>query len=272
MKIVTGYTGTPHITSNDDQARNQEIFGTGNYIFKVGKELKATLTNATTVTLQDGDGIMQGVHFRIEPGMTEAVSISPGTTGYNRIDLICARYTKNVSTGVEDVSLVVIEGTPTTSTASQPTYTQGDILNGDTLAEFPFYKISLTGVNVSISSLFTPIYLNHQSLMWVNPSFGQTSSLTVYLDLSQYRGIEVLYKSADASGHSPIRCRHYVGETSPAMYLNIQTSLVCHARNVTVAEGSISFSQCYTFIYYSGSGTTQTDSGALVPYQIYGIY
>ena len=146
MKIVTGYTGTPHISSNDDQARNQGIFGRGGCVLDVGNKLNATLTNATTVTLEDGDGVIQGVHFRIEPGMTEAVSISPGTSGYNRIDLICARYTKDASTGVEDVSLAVIEGTPTTSTASAPAYTEGDILAGDTLAEFPLWKVAITGL------------------------------------------------------------------------------------------------------------------------------
>lgn len=151
MKIVTGYTGEPHITSNDDQARNQGIFGTGNYVLGTGNKLNAVLTNATTVTLEDGDGMLQGVHFRIDPGTTEAVSISPGTTGYNRIDLICARYTKDAGTGVEDVSLVVIEGTPSSSTPSAPTYTAGDVLAGDALAVFPLWKVTLTGLTPSLS-------------------------------------------------------------------------------------------------------------------------
>ena len=155
MKIVTGYTGTPHITSNDDQARNQGVFGAGNYVLDTGNKLNAVLTDATTVTLEDGDGVLQGVHFRIEPGMTEVVSISPGTTGYNRIDLICARYTKDAGTGVEDVNLVVIEGTPSASTPSAPSYTAGDILAGDTLAEFPLWKVSFSGLTPTITSVFT---------------------------------------------------------------------------------------------------------------------
>ena len=153
MKIETGYTGEPHITSNDDQARNQGIFGTGNYILDVGNKLNAVLTNATTVTLEDGDGMLQGVHFRIDPGITEAVAISPGTTGYNRIDLICARYTKEAGTGVEDVSLVVIEGTPSSSTPSVPSYTAGDVLAGDALAEFPLWKVTITGLTPALTRI-----------------------------------------------------------------------------------------------------------------------
>lgn len=150
MKIVTGYTGTPHISSNDDQGRNQGIFGTRNYILDVGHRLNATLTNTTTVTLEDGEGVMQGVHFRIEPGTTDAVQISPGTNGYNRIDLICAKYTKDASTGIENVNLAVLEGTPTASTPSAPTYTQGDILTGDLVAYFPLWIVTLTGSSSTV--------------------------------------------------------------------------------------------------------------------------
>lgn len=155
MKIVTGSTGTTHITSNDDQGLNQGIFGTGNTVLEVGNEFAATLTDATTVTLQSGEGVMQGVHFRIEPGTTDTVTISPGTTGYNRIDLICARYTKDAQTGYEDVSLVVIEGTPNSSAASAPAYNTGDILTGGTLVDFPLWQVTVTGLTPALTKLFS---------------------------------------------------------------------------------------------------------------------
>lgn len=151
MKIVTGYTGSPHITSNDEQGKNQGIFGTGNSVLDVGNKFNATLTNANTVTIEDGEGVMQGVHFRIEPGTTETVNIQNGTSGYNRTDLICARYTKNAVTGVEAVKLVVIPGTPSTGGALPPSYIEGDILAGDTEADFPLYYVYLNGLTPHIS-------------------------------------------------------------------------------------------------------------------------
>lgn len=154
MKIVTGYTGSPHITSNDEQGKNQGIFGTGNSVLDVGNKFNATLTNANTVTIEDGEGVMQGVHFRIEPGTTETVNIQNGTSGYQRTDLICARYTKNAVTGVEAVNLVVIAGTPSSSTPTEPSYTQGDILGGDTLAEFPLWKVTLDGLTPTVTRIF----------------------------------------------------------------------------------------------------------------------
>ena len=158
MKIVTGYTGTPHVTSNAAQAFNQGVFGFGNFVLDVlsvwGNHFAATLTDANTVTIQDGDGIIQGVHFRIDPGTTEAVTISNGTSGYKRKDLICARYTKNALTGVEDVSLVVLEGTPDASTPTAPTWNTGSILNGDSPVDFPLYEVSLNGLTPTLTALF----------------------------------------------------------------------------------------------------------------------
>lgn len=153
MKIVTGSRGTPHITSNDMQAFNQGIVSTGNAVLTVGQKFAATLTDANTVTIEDGDGVMQGVHFRILPGEVEDVSIANGTSGYNRIDLICARYTKDALSGHEDVALVVVEGTPSDSTPTAPDYNTGDILEGATVVDMPLYKVTLTGLTPALESV-----------------------------------------------------------------------------------------------------------------------
>ena len=156
MNIVTGYRGVPHITANEQQAFNQGIFGNGNYVLNVGQKFEATLVDALTVTIADGEGVIQGVHFRIAPGDTDTVSISPGTTGYKRIDLICARYTKSAATGIEDVELVVVEGTPDASTPTAPTVNTGDILLGGSPIDYPLYEVDLDGLTPSLTQLFKP--------------------------------------------------------------------------------------------------------------------
>ena len=154
MNIVTGYTGTPHVTANEAQALNQGIFGPENYVLDVGERFSATLVDANNITIEDGEGVLQGVQFRIAPGETENVSIDSGTTGYNRIDLICARYTKDAQTGVEAVNLVVIKGTPTSSTPSEPAYNTGDVLLGDSPVDFPLHKVTVTGLTPVLTQLF----------------------------------------------------------------------------------------------------------------------
>lgn len=163
MNIVTGYTGTPHVTANEAQALNQGIFGPENYVLDVGQKFSATLVDANNITIEDGEGVIQGVQFRIAPGETENVSIDSGTTGYNRIDLICARYTKDVQTGVEAVNLVVIKGTPTASTPAEPSFNSGDVLLGDSPVDFPLYKVTLTGVTPVVTQMFDDriLYASH---------------------------------------------------------------------------------------------------------------
>lgn len=188
MKIVTGYTGETHISSNDDQGRNQGIFGTGSYVLNVGNKFEATLVDANTVQIQDGEGVIQGVHFRVLPGTVDSVSIENGTNGYNRIDLIVARYTKDAVTGVESVNWAVITGTPTASTPTVPEYNEGDVLAGDTLAEFPIWQVNLNGLTPTLSNpnatavksglvdLIYPIGSIYMSVSPTNPNvlFGGT--------------------------------------------------------------------------------------------------
>lgn len=181
MKIVTGYTGEPHITSNDNQALNQGMFGSGDYLLDVGQKFNATLSNATTVVIEDGEGVMQGVHFRIEPGTTESVTISSGTTGYNRIDLICAKYTKDTVTGVEDVSLVVLEGTPSASTPSVPTFTNGDILAGDVLAYAPLWKVTLTGLTPALTQAYQDRIQNIDYQIDISDSQSQSGDIYTWV-------------------------------------------------------------------------------------------
>ena len=149
MQIVTGYKGQSHITSNDDQGRNQGTFGTGSYVLGVGSQFTPTLISVNELQIADGEAVMQGVHFRVDPGTYDSVAIESGSQGMKRIDLVVCRYAKNASTGIESCEWVVIQGTATSGTPAVPAYTQGDILNGALVADMPFFKITLNGINVS---------------------------------------------------------------------------------------------------------------------------
>ena len=157
MNLVTGYYGENHVTSDDAGACNAAIFGTGQYVMDIGGKFAANAVTNNKVTISDGVLMMQGRQARIEPGTTVDLTIDNGATGYNRNDLIVARYTKNASSGVEQVELVVIKGTASTGTASDPTYTNGDMLNdGAILNDMPLYRIPISGINVQpLVQLFT---------------------------------------------------------------------------------------------------------------------
>lgn len=151
MQIVTGYRGEAHITSDDQQALN---LGTiGNIILPVGECLHGEMETANTLRIYDGTAVMGGVEFRVTPGTYDDVSIDNGTQGKNRIDLVCARYQKDGSTGVESMSWAVVKGTESSGTPTAPTYTTGDIIAGDTDVYFPMYRVTLTELNAVAENL-----------------------------------------------------------------------------------------------------------------------
>ena len=148
MNIITGYKGTPHINAQQDRDINSAIFTNGVYILNIGSKMAATIVSANEVTIADGLIIAQGCAAEIARGTSESMTIDNGTQGQLRKDLIVLRYTKDASTGVEDMALAVIKGTPAASNPATPAYTSGSIADGDTLAEFPIYTVNLSGITI----------------------------------------------------------------------------------------------------------------------------
>ena len=148
MNIITGYKGTPHVSAQQDRNINSAIFSSGVYILNIGSKLAATIVSANEVTIADGLVIAQGCAAEIARGTSESMTIDNGTQGQLRKDLIVLRYTKDASTGVENMALAVIKGTPAASNPSTPSYTSGSIADGDTLVEVPIYTVNLSGITI----------------------------------------------------------------------------------------------------------------------------
>ena len=148
MNIITGYKGTPHVSAQQDRDINSAIFTTGTYILNIGSKMAATVVSANEVTIADGLIVAQGCAAEIARGTSESMSIDNGDQGMLRKDLIVLRYTKEASTGVEDMELAVIKGTPAASNPATPSYTSGSITDGDTLVEFPIYTVNLSGITI----------------------------------------------------------------------------------------------------------------------------
>lgn len=159
MNLVTGYAGENHVTAADAGSLHAGIVGNGEYILNRGQKLAATIVTNNKLRILDGDLVMQGRHVRIDEGNYVDLTIENGATGYNRHDLVVARYTKDASSGVETVNLVVVKGTSVTGTAEDPAYTSGDIINeAVSLNEMPLYRVVLNGLNiVAVELLATEI-------------------------------------------------------------------------------------------------------------------
>lgn len=150
MNIITGYRAEPHITAQQDRDVNIGIFGASAKILKgVGSEMAATVISANEVEIADGMIMCEGCASEIAHGTTESMTIDNGTQGKLRIDLIVARYNRNTSTGVEDMALIVIKGTPSASDPQSPAYISGTISDGDTTVDFPLYQVNIDGISIT---------------------------------------------------------------------------------------------------------------------------
>lgn len=149
MEIITGYTGKPHVTSEQDRDVNIGVVGEGSYVLQTGMQLAAEVSSNNEIKIRDGVLMHQGCTASIKKNTYDSLIIINGSQGMKRIDLIVARYEKNQDNGTESLDLKVIQGTPAESNPEVPQYTEGDIQAGDYVADMPMYQVIIDGLNIA---------------------------------------------------------------------------------------------------------------------------
>ena len=148
MKPITRVKGSPHITPLMDAMWHEGIIGTETCALNAYENFMAQIITNNEIRIRSGVGMIQGRFFCIEPNTYDAITISNGTQGEKRIDLIVARWTVDDEQKTQDGDWAVIQGTSTTGTPSAPAYTEGDLDNGDLIVEAPYYEVELDGINI----------------------------------------------------------------------------------------------------------------------------
>ena len=149
MKIVSGRTGLPHVTSQQFRQMLEGIIGQGSYIITSGENLKPELSSNNLLKIRSGMMAHHGCISCVDIGTYDEVTLTNGSQGMKRIDLIVNRYTRNAETEVENCSWKVIQGTPVASNPAVPAYTSGNLQNGDTVDECPVFEVHFDGINVT---------------------------------------------------------------------------------------------------------------------------
>lgn len=156
MDIITGYTGSPHVTAEQDRDINIGIFGNESYVLQTGSRLAAEVSSNNEIKVRDGVIMHQGCSASIKKNTYDSLAITNGSQGMKRVDLIVARYSRDPSTNVESLALKVIQGTPSENSPTVPGYTTGDIQSGDLVADMPLYQVILNGLNITeVKKLFS---------------------------------------------------------------------------------------------------------------------
>lgn len=149
MKIMTGKTGAPHVTSQHFRQLVEGTVGQDSYILTSGENLEPELQTNNLLKIRSGMMSHHGNLSVVEIGTYDEVTIQNGTQGMQRIDLVVNRYTKDGETGIESSDWVVIQGTPAAESPAVPAYTEGNLQNGDLVDDCPVFEVHLNGINVT---------------------------------------------------------------------------------------------------------------------------
>lgn len=145
VELVTGHANKAHATAEQAAGLNAGILGLDDYVLNVHDKFEITVASANKVTIGTGELVMQGRH--VSQGTPEDLIVTNGSQGQKRNDLIVCRYTKG-SQSVESAKLVVVRGTPTTGTPTDPALNTTSPLDGGTTYDMPLYRIPLDGITI----------------------------------------------------------------------------------------------------------------------------
>lgn len=170
IELVDGKAGVAHISSEDKAIIHQAKFSKSDVVFDWGDAFKCSMSSPNRATIGTGCASIQGLDWHITAA--ESVTISNGSQGVKRNDIICAHYHRDSKTGNELVELTVLKGTPNATTAADPTIPSGKILSGAVDAYMPLWRIPLNGITVGTPvRLFTP-----KGALWDSVTLTKTNT------------------------------------------------------------------------------------------------
>ena len=79
MDIITGYTGSPHVTAEQDRDVNIGIFGAESYVLRTGSQLKAEVSSNNEIKVRDGVIMHQGCAASIKKKIIDQAVVEVST-------------------------------------------------------------------------------------------------------------------------------------------------------------------------------------------------
>lgn len=248
ISLVTGHTGTEHVTSKQIGRFNAALHGKGNYILDVGDKCQVDVIDSNKIRINKGELMCQGRHISIEA--PEDITITGGTLGQTTYALVYIHYSIDDS-GIESVSL------ETKALTSADNYDlSGSILDGSSTADIELVRVSLNGYSISNAELLLEVLQDTEQLAKDILNKMLTESLRIVDaktqdDVNYFRfnnGIEIEFGYVDittlfqnSGGNRAFKLPYKFIKGS--LYLNV-TSGVCGSRYYDNAYyyGEISYS------------------------------
>lgn len=143
-------TGTECLISDSSDAELYAAFeGDGNYILR--KPLDLTMSSTNTLIIGPGTGLQNGRHIRFK-GTTE-VTIPSGVQAEKRSNIVVVRTTisrdeDTMETLTHSEAMVLTGKSTMDGEPTDPEWIEGNLLDGDTIADFPIARVVTDGINV----------------------------------------------------------------------------------------------------------------------------
>lgn len=250
IELVDGKAGVAHISSEDKAIIHQAKFSKSDVVFDWGDAFKCSMSSSNRATIGTGCASIQGLDWHITSA--ESVTISNGSQGVKRNDIICAHYHRDSKTGNELVELTVLKGTPNATAAADPTIPSGKILSGAGDAYMPLWRIPLDGITVGTPvRLFTP-----KGALWDSVTLYNADGFVVIK-----AGILMLVKFSGAIGvgsWDAKQCKYVLPE---AYRPPIEVNSMCCVTNGQTARMLIV--QANGIIRVSNMGSTGSSQGCI---------
>lgn len=223
IELVDGKAGVAHISSEDKAIIHQAKFSKSDVVYDWGDAFKCSMSSSNRATVGTGCASIQGLDWHITAA--ESVTISNGSQGMKRNDIICAHYNRNPKNGNELVELVVLKGSPNATAAADPTIPSGKILSGAGDAYMPLWRIPLDGITVGTPvRLFTP-----RGALWDSVTLYDAKGFTVIRT-----GMMMLVKYSGNIGNGSwdsVQCEYVLPvELRPSVEVN---AMVCVSNGQT---------------------------------------
>ena len=254
IELVDGKAGVAHISSEDKAIIHQAKFSKSDVVFDWGDAFKCSMSSPNRATIGTGCASIQGLDWHITAA--ESVTISNGSQGVKRNDIICAHYHRDSKTGNELVELTVLKGTPNATTAADPTIPSGKILSGAVDAYMPLWRIPLDGITVGTPvRLFTP-----KGALWDSVTLYNADGFVVIK-----AGILMLVKFSGAigvGGWDAKQCKYVLPEAyRPPIEVN---SMCCVANGQTARTLIVQANGIIRVVNMGSTGSSQGCIGTVV--------
>lgn len=254
IELVDGKAGVAHISSEDKAIIHQAKFSKSDVVFDWGDAFKCSMSSPNRATIGTGCASIQGLDWHITAA--ESVTISNGSQGVKRNDIICAHYHRDSKTGNELVELTVLKGTPNATTAADPTIPSGKILSGAVDAYMPLWRIPLDGITVGTPvRLFTP-----KGALWDSVTLYNADGFVVIK-----AGILMLVKFSGAIGvgsWDAKQCKYVLPEAyRPPIEVN---SMCCVANGQTARTLIVQANGIIRVANMGSTGSSQSCVGTVV--------